>query len=328
MRKVSILVPVYNVEKYIERCIVSLFEQSYENIEYIFVNDCTPDSSIDIIKRVVSKYPNRIPQIKIVNHDKNKGIAATRNTAVNYSTGDYLMYVDSDDYVDRDAVKALVDKIEIEKADIVICDYYVVDKITRFVENNVPLEKEIYIKALMTKQIAPSLWGKLYNAAYYKATRIQFYESQNYGEDYATIPRLVYYAHKIVKLQRPLYYYIQYNVGSYTKNITRDSIAQVVCADKILEDFFSNVPDKDRYTEALILSKLRTKVNLLKMCDYDLFHEVNLLYPNLTKQYKYMLSYKDRILLTLIENNMYSIGRLYIYFGMHLSRFLYCKRPL
>ena len=79
---VSILVPIYNVENFIEKCSVSLFEQTYKNIEYVFVNDCSPDHSIEVLEKVAKNYPNRINSIKIINHDVNKGLAGARNTAI------------------------------------------------------------------------------------------------------------------------------------------------------------------------------------------------------------------------------------------------------
>ena len=86
--KVSILVPIYNVEKYIERCAVSLFEQTYENIEYVFVNDCTPDQSIKVLKHVLGRYPQRSSKTKVINHDRNRGVAASRNTALDKADHD------------------------------------------------------------------------------------------------------------------------------------------------------------------------------------------------------------------------------------------------
>lgn len=76
MMKVSILVPVYGVEKYIEKCAVSLFEQSYEDIEYIFVNDCTPDLSIEVLRGTIARYPQRQKQVVIIDHDVNRGLGA------------------------------------------------------------------------------------------------------------------------------------------------------------------------------------------------------------------------------------------------------------
>ena len=84
---VSILTPVYRAEKYIERCTRSLFEQTYENLEYIFVDDCAPDHSIQLLQQVLAEYPKREKQTKIIHHEKNRGVAAARNTAVENASG-------------------------------------------------------------------------------------------------------------------------------------------------------------------------------------------------------------------------------------------------
>ena len=102
--KVSILVPVYGVEKYIERCARSLFEQTYEDLEYIFVDDCSPDNSIEILKNTLENYPKRKEQVKIIHHDKNQGLSGARNTALSHATGDYVIFVDSDDEVCRSCI--------------------------------------------------------------------------------------------------------------------------------------------------------------------------------------------------------------------------------
>ena len=78
MPKVSVSVPIYNVEKYIEKCVRSLFEQTLDDIEYIFVNDCTPDKSMDILRRVLVEYPQRQEQVKVIDHKVNKGSATVR----------------------------------------------------------------------------------------------------------------------------------------------------------------------------------------------------------------------------------------------------------
>lgn len=96
--------------KYIERCAVSLFEQTYQNIEYIFVNDCTKDNSIDILRQTMERYPNRVSQVHIIEHKHNTGLAGARNTAVKSATGDFIMHVDSDDYVSVDIVSRSVAK--------------------------------------------------------------------------------------------------------------------------------------------------------------------------------------------------------------------------
>ena len=121
---VSVLVPIYGVEKYIERCVRSIFEQTYQNLEIIFVNDCTPDNSIDILTKVVEDYPKRKPQTQIITHETNKGIACVRNTALSASSGYYILFIDSDDYVDLSIIQRLVMLARTEDADVTICDFF------------------------------------------------------------------------------------------------------------------------------------------------------------------------------------------------------------
>lgn len=87
MYQVSVIIPIYKTEKYIERCAISLFEQTLKSIEYIFINDYTPDNSIQLLENVLKRYPNRISDIKIINHEKNRGLAAARNTGRSIAQG-------------------------------------------------------------------------------------------------------------------------------------------------------------------------------------------------------------------------------------------------
>ncbi|MDR0829587.1 MAG: glycosyltransferase, partial [Prevotellaceae bacterium] len=107
---VSILVPIYKVSAYIERCAHSLFQQTFENIEYIFVNDCTPDDSIEKLQKIIEQYPNRKPFVKIIHHKKNRGLAETRNTALYNSTGKYIQHIDSDDYIELNMIEEMYKK--------------------------------------------------------------------------------------------------------------------------------------------------------------------------------------------------------------------------
>lgn len=113
--KVSILVPIYGVEKYIEKCAHSLFRQTYSNIEYVFMNDCTPDYSMQVLQGVLAAYPERKDAVKIVEHSCNKGLSSARNIAFEASTGDYVMHVDSDDFLDVNAVEAVCAKFKLHK---------------------------------------------------------------------------------------------------------------------------------------------------------------------------------------------------------------------
>ena len=124
MPKVSVVIPTYNVEKYIERCVRSLFEQTLDSMEYIFVDDCSPDNSIAIMQKVLEEYPQRKDQVKIIRHEVNQGVGAARNHGVAACTGDYIIHCDPDDWVDLNMYETMYNKAIENNADMVYCDYY------------------------------------------------------------------------------------------------------------------------------------------------------------------------------------------------------------
>ena len=103
MYKVSVIVPVYNAGRYIERCLRSLFEQTLDSIEYIFVDDCSPDDSMDILKRVLDEYPERKDDVKILTHQVNTGQSGARRDGMRIASGEYMIHCDADDWVDTDS---------------------------------------------------------------------------------------------------------------------------------------------------------------------------------------------------------------------------------
>ena len=105
--KLSIIVPMYNTEKYIERCARSLFEQTLTGIEFIFVNDCSPDRSLLILKRIIDEYVDRSLVIRIIEHEKNMGLAVARTTGLNQAKGEYIIHCDSDDWIETDMYEVM-----------------------------------------------------------------------------------------------------------------------------------------------------------------------------------------------------------------------------
>lgn len=121
--KVSVIIPIYGQEKYIERCARSLFEQSLKSIEYIFVDDCTPDNSIDILEKVADDYPDRKDHIKIIHHKSNVGVSMSRQDGMTMASGEYVIHCDPDDWVEKDMYETLYAKASGENLDVVICDF-------------------------------------------------------------------------------------------------------------------------------------------------------------------------------------------------------------
>ena len=129
---ISIIIPVYNVEKYIAKCAITLFEQDFESIEYIFVNDCSIDNSIQVLQSIIEKFPNRKNDIKIINNAKNSGSSLTRKYGLDKANGEYIIFIDADDWVEPDMISLMHQKAKDDEADIVCCDYFLKELTLKF----------------------------------------------------------------------------------------------------------------------------------------------------------------------------------------------------
>lgn len=235
---VSILVPVYGVEKYIEICAISIFEQTYHNIEVIFVNDCTKDKSIEIlIKLIKIKYSHLNPRINIINHIENKGLAGARNTALDNAKGDFVLHLDSDDYLNKDAIELLIEEAIKTSADIVFSDANIIypNKIVKKTNNYID-NIDVYLKKVILRKNNLNVWGNLYNRDLYK--EIRFFEGVNFGEDYVTLPRILFYSKKNAYLEKVTYNYVQCNTESYTNNLKEKSIVEIFNGFNKMHEFF------------------------------------------------------------------------------------------
>lgn len=250
MIKVSILVPIYNVEKYIKRCVISLMEQTYENIEYIFVNDCSTDKSLQILENTILDYPKRKDYIKIIHHKKNLGLACARNTALKTSSGEYIFHVDSDDWISKDCITLLIQNANETNADIIDGAYINVfnnktNIIYPFIKN-----KERYLKLMLGGYgtISNQIWGRLIKRTLYFEHNILAIKGVNYGEDYTVITRLLYYA-KRSTINKPIYYYNHINENSYTKDLNSKNFSSLMNAKIFIRNFYYSQTDYNKYSK-------------------------------------------------------------------------------
>ncbi|EKF9488800.1 glycosyltransferase family 2 protein, partial [Vibrio cholerae] len=125
--KVSVIMPVYNTELYVERAMISLMEQTLDDVQFIIIDDGSKDNSLSIIKEVITRYPSRKDQITLISRE-NRGVAATRAQGMDLATGEYVIHLDSDDWVERDWLEAMHTKAVQDNADVVICDYSLIYK--------------------------------------------------------------------------------------------------------------------------------------------------------------------------------------------------------
>lgn len=208
MPYVSVLVPIYGVEKYIERCAVSLFEQTYDNIEYVFVDDCSPDNSIQVLEDVLVKYPKRINQVRIIHHNQNRGISAARNTAVNLCSADFLMHVDSDDYLEKDAVEKLVAKQIDTGADIVMGDAIQHSSGRKLsVRDGEPTDRMDLVKFYIRVGTEKMLWGRLFRASLYKDYSVRELEGCDWCDDIQVLSILYYLSKSVAVINDVIYHY-------------------------------------------------------------------------------------------------------------------------
>lgn len=215
MSKVSVIIPVYGVEKYIERCVRSLFEQTLDDIEYLFIDDCTPDRSINILKQVLEEYPHRKCQVVIHRMEQNSGQAKVREWGMRNATGEYVIHCDSDDWVETDMYRLMYDEAKRIDADIVMCGYKVTDGQTVFSEcYHQQTDKTKLISSLLTLHEAWSVWNKMCKRTLYDNDIV--YPSLAMGEDMVLTTQLVLKALRVGVIDKALYNYF-YNPNSITK---------------------------------------------------------------------------------------------------------------
>lgn len=223
--KVSVLIPVYGVEKYIEKCARSLFEQTMrEGIEFIFTDDCTPDGSIAILEKVLNDYPERRPQVRIIHHETNKGLAVARVTGVNAARGEYVIHCDSDDWVEPNMYELMYAKAKETDADIVGCDFYEENgKKTIPIKQNFNLDSKQSVIAILLGQrtLDSYLWCRLIKRSFYLKHKFAAPSDVSLLEDMAVSIPMHFVTQKVSKIDLPLYHYSKVSGGmtqTYSKN--------------------------------------------------------------------------------------------------------------
>lgn len=244
MKKVSVIVPVYNVEEYIDKCLDTLTNQTFKDYELIVINDGSSDNSESIILDYQKKYPKLIKYYK----KENGGLSSARNYGIEKSTGEYLMFIDSDDYVSNDMVEKLYNKIDKEQSDMVICNYYRVTCKGKFIKNyninpgttNIKSNPEI----ILNKQAA---WNKIYKKELFSQNK---FDEGKYYEDLRLIPKLYLECKKIAFIDDFCYYYIERD-NSIMKDINLEKNYEIVEAIDSLITYYKSHNKYERYKEEI-----------------------------------------------------------------------------
>lgn len=257
--KVSVIIPIYNVAAYIARCVRSLLGQTLDDVEFIFVDDCSSDDSIFILEAVIKEFPKRAETIKLIRHSQNMGLPAARNSGLEMAEGEYIFHCDSDDYLEPDALESMYREAKAQDADIVWTDWYLsFQKNERYMKQPdypSPLEA---LKGMLSGSMKYNVWNKLVRRSIYTENGIRFPEGHNMGED-MTMMQLFACAQTVRYLPKAYYHYVRLNAHSFTQ--TSDSKAQ----EQHLEDLRYNVQRTISFIEKRYGQKLEREIAFFKL---------------------------------------------------------------
>ena len=288
MPKVSVIIPIYGVEKYIERCARSLFEQTLDDIEFVFVNDCTQDKSIEVLQTIIDKYPNRKGQVRIVHHEVNKGLSRARETGVRAATGDYIAHCDSDDWVDLSMYEIMYYNAIENNSDVVKCGHKIVNDNEILQVNNVFLKsdvvsKDVALSWLLTYKGWNSIWDTMVKRSIYKENYIEFTDIPML-EDMVVMAQVYTYAQIITVVQQPYYNYYMNPQSICGRSSEGDYIRRAIQATFNLEQIFRFIKSfwGDKYSDETLVAKWIPKNILINvMNNPDNYNIWNQIYPEI-----------------------------------------------
>ena len=261
--KISVVIPVYKVRNFIERCVCSLFEQTLTDVEYIFVDDASPDDSIDILRSCVERYPERQEQVRILVHEQNKGLPAARNTGLEAASGEYVFHCDSDDFVEKDMLEQMYVAAKENDADWVYCDFYLsFEKNERYMSNPVYTTAEDALRlGLLGGNMKYNVWNKLIRRILYVENGICFPDGHGMGED-MTMIKLAACADKVAYVPKAFYHYVKLNSNAYSATMSERHLVDIRYNVDSTVDFLKNRCG-DALNKEIALFKLNTKLPFL-----------------------------------------------------------------
>ena len=304
---VSIIIPVYNVEKYLDRCIQSVFQQSYKKLEIILIDDGSPDSC----PRLCDIYGKNDKRVKVL-HKKNEGLGLARNSGLALATGKYVLFIDSDDYLSEKMVEKLVYQAELMNADIVYCGYFYETSNHKWIEVR-DFEKEQTFKgndidavslAFITNQnklkvrLQRTVWHALYSKALIDDEDIRFpSERQIPSEDLIFQSRISKFANIISFIPDCLYYYCLNN-NSITMNFKKNRYLKLVNEKNELLRIYSN-KGVDRYINNLYFVSIKSYF-------YNLIEQKNIAFSEKNKIIKEVVIDMHRDCINHLEPGLFS----------------------
>lgn len=304
---VSVIIPVYNSESYLHRCVDSLLTQSYTDFELILVDDGSRDSSSDIC----DEYARKDGRIKVF-HKENAGVSSARNLGLDNATGEFVVFVDSDDWVDIHFLEYLYTAVHKEKADIAVCEIinYYGHKIK--ISNNSLIEKDkcAYIKYQIIAGFT-SVCNMMFNREFIEANRLRF-EKVRYSEDFIFSIKAICLSKRITYVANHLYYYDRTNEISALHHYPDDMYKDLLYGDALMIDFFKEEGYFDDFKREIYWRVLANKRELV--LSVNKHKEFKKLLPE-SKRYILdcpLINQKLRVMMWLLSHNLDFIVRIFV----------------
>lgn len=260
---VSVIIAVYQCEKHIERCCRSLFGQTLEDIEFVFVNDGSTDSSVSVIKAVLEDFPDRKARTKIIDRSENRGVSYSRQEGLDNATGTYVIHCDSDDWVELSMYERMYREALAADADVVCCGYEMVGESgVAFCEK---FSDEHFFDTIdfNIHPLTGALWAKLVRHDMILANGLHFPENVGWGEDFTFSVSGLLVANKIVCLKDYCPYHYWLNEQSITHTLTEKKVRELMKVASLMEVFLGRTSKLNKYRLQLNFLKFQTKLSLL-----------------------------------------------------------------
>lgn len=259
--KVSVIIPVYNASGFICRCCESLFSQTLQSIEYIFVDDGSSDESLCIINQVLDKYPSRRNQVVFVSYYDNIGVGAARNAGIKKATGEYIINCDSDDWVESNLYEKMYSKAKKTNADVVTCGYFFDANEGTRISKTSPLVNTNPLSFSISPQTG-SLWAKLIRREFLEENHLEVPLDINWGEDLCLSLEVLLLSRNTQFINEILYHHVL-NEDSLTYSVSKDQCLDLVKCGTVVEDFLKEHYLLDKYSTQLNWLKFQLKQYLL-----------------------------------------------------------------
>lgn len=268
---VSVIVPVYNGEKYLRQCIDSICNQSYKDLEIIIINDGSKDNTSKIAKQIESK-DNRVIYVE----HENKGVSYSRNKGIDLATGEYIVFVDCDDTIEKQYIELLLNQISKNNLDIVSCGYtdisiYGTIKLNDFYIGNSMLNKDEFINNIF-KGVGGTLWGKIFKTKMINKNKVRLNNNIFMCEDMLFVLKYAMQSKRFGAIEESLYNYNRKNENSVSSKINFEYFNNLIDVMKEIEKILNKNKYDSKFIDSILSDRIKNLTVSFSIMQHDKKH--------------------------------------------------------